>query len=90
MEHLDCFSSETVTEFVHRLSAWEDELNRLTSSQSDLEVQFDIALLQKLASTLREQLSEVRTYQFQPGKNLRFNVFSRFLVDNLPKGFYEP
>ena len=62
----DCFSSETVTEFVRRLSAWEDELDRLTSSQSDLEVQIDIALLQKLARTLREQLSQVRTWQFQP------------------------
>ena len=62
----DCFSSETVTEFVWRLSAWEDELDLLTSYQSDLEVQIDIALLQKLARTLREQLSEVRTWEFQP------------------------
>jgi len=62
----DCFSSETVTEFVWRLSAWEDELDLLTSYQSDLEVQIDIALLQKLARTLREQLSEVRTWESQP------------------------
>jgi hypothetical protein len=62
----DCFSSETVTEFVQRLSAWEDELDLLTSYPSGLEVQIDIALLQKLARTLREQLSEVRTWEFQP------------------------
>ena len=62
----DCFSSETVTEFVRRLSTWEDELDRLASCQSDLEGQIDIALLQKLARTLREQLSEVRTWEFQP------------------------
>jgi len=62
----DCFSSETVTEIVRRLSAWEGELDRLTSYQSDLEVQIDIAMLQKLARTLREQLSEVRTWEFQP------------------------
>jgi len=62
----DCFSSETVTEFVRRLSAWEDELDLLTSYESDLEVHIDIALLQKLARTLREQLSEVRSWEFQP------------------------
>ena len=62
----DCFSSETVTEFVRRLSAWEDELDLLVLYQSDLEVHIDIALLQKLARTLREQLSEVRSWEFQP------------------------
>ena len=62
----DCFSSETVTEFVRRLSAWEDELGLLSSYELDLKVQIDIALLQKLARTLREQLSEVRSWQFQP------------------------
>jgi len=62
----DCFSSETVTEIVRRLSAWEDELDRLASYQSDLAVQIDIALLQKLAHTLREQLAEARTWEFQP------------------------
>ena len=61
----DCFSSETVTEFVRRLSDWEDELDLLTS-QSDMDAHIDIALLQKLARTLREQLSEVRTWEFQP------------------------
>ena len=62
----DCFSSGTVTEIVRQLSAWEDELELLTSYQPDLEVQIDIALLQKFARTLREQLSEVRTWEFQP------------------------
>ncbi|MFQ5996804.1 MAG: DUF885 family protein [Dehalococcoidales bacterium] len=62
----DCFSSESVTEIVRRLSAWEDELDMLALNQSDLEVQIDIALLQKLARTLREQLSEVRIWESQP------------------------
>ncbi len=62
----DCFSSETVTEFVRRLSAWENELDLLNSYEADLEGQIDIALLQKLARTLREQLSEVRSWEFQP------------------------
>jgi len=62
----DGFSSETVTEFVRRLSTWENELNLLTSYESDLEVHIDIALWQKLARTLREQLSQVRSWEFQP------------------------
>jgi len=62
----DCFTSETVREFVRRLSAWEDELDLLTSYQSDLEVQIDIALLQNFARALREQLSQVRTWESQP------------------------
>ena len=62
----DCFSSETVTGLVRQLSAWEDELDRLASYQPDLAVQIDITLLQKLARTLREQLAEVRTWEFQP------------------------
>ncbi|GAI68786.1 unnamed protein product, partial [marine sediment metagenome] len=33
----NCFSSETVTEFVQRLSSCEDELDLLASSESDLE-----------------------------------------------------
>ena len=62
----DCFSSESVTEVVRRLSAWEDELDGLALNQPGLEVQIDIALLQKLARTLREQLSEVRIWESQP------------------------
>jgi len=62
----DSFSSEAVTEIVQRLSVWEDELNHLDSSQLDLAVHIDIALLQKIARTLREQLSEVRFWECQP------------------------
>lgn len=62
----DCFSKETVKEFVHKLSAWEEELSKLALHPSDLALQMDIALLQKLACTLREQLSEVKTWESQP------------------------
>ena len=55
----DCFSSEAITDFVWHLSAWKDELDRLSSHESELEVQIDIALLQRIACTPREQLSEV-------------------------------
>jgi len=69
----DRFSPENITAFVRRLSAWEDKLNALSSSlgsardgKSFLETQTDMAMLQKLARTLREQLSEVRTWETQP------------------------
>ena len=63
----DRFSAETVSDFVRRLSNWGNELDQLSSyHQSDLDVQIDSALLKKLAQTLREQLSEVRTWESQP------------------------
>jgi len=62
----DCFSSESVTESVRRLSTCEDELRLLAPYQSDLEVNIDVALLQKSTRTLREQLSEVRVWESQP------------------------
>ena len=67
----DCFSRDTVTEFVKTLSTWESKLGLLThrkseSDQSDLDEQIDISLLLKVATTLREHLSEVRTWEYQP------------------------
>ena len=62
----DCFASETVTEITQHLFAWEHELELIDQSQSDLEVCIDINLLQKIARTIREQLSEVRSWEFQP------------------------
>ena len=62
----DYFSSDTVTEFEPLWSHWEDELAGLDSGKPSLEVQTDIAILQSIARTLREQLSEVRSWKFQP------------------------
>jgi len=69
----DRFSPENIAAFVRRFSVWEDKLKLLSSSleiprdvKSSLEAQTDIAMLQKLACTLREQLSEVRTWETQP------------------------
>jgi hypothetical protein len=62
----DCFSPETVADVVRQLSAWEDELGRLDAPELELAVRIDIALLRKLAHTLREQLAEVRTWEVQP------------------------
>jgi len=62
----DCFSPEVIADVVRQLSAWEDELDRLGTTESGLATQIDIALLRKLARTLREQLAEVRTWEFQP------------------------
>lgn len=62
----DAFSPEAVSEFIGKLSSWEDELDKLNSDHKNLDAQIDIALLKKLAGTLREQLSEVKTWQYQP------------------------
>ncbi len=62
----DCFSPEAVADVVRQLSAWEDELDQLGTTESELAVRVDIALLRKLARTLREQLAEVRTWEVQP------------------------
>jgi uncharacterized protein (DUF885 family) len=62
----DDFSSDAVADIVTKLSGWENELDQLNSNHLDLDTQIDIALLQKLIRTLREQLSEVRTWQCQP------------------------
>ncbi len=62
----DDFSSDAVADIGKKLSGWGNELDQLSSSHLDLDTQIDIALLQKLARTLREQLSEVRTWQCQP------------------------
>lgn len=62
----DCFSKERVTEFVKRLSNWEEELRLLGSYESDTDRYIDIALLQSFIRTLREQLSEIRVWESQP------------------------
>ncbi|MFC1915552.1 DUF885 family protein [Chloroflexota bacterium] len=62
----DQFSPDTITDFAQQVSAWRNELDRLSAHESDLQVQIDINLLRKLVLTLREQLSEVRSWEFQP------------------------
>jgi len=62
----DRFSSETVAELARDLSAREHELEQIDRPQSDPELQADINLLQGLVRTLREQLSELRSWEFQP------------------------
>ncbi|MGA1789904.1 MAG: DUF885 family protein [bacterium] len=65
-EAWDDFSGDSVTETIRRLSAWEDALDLLASHPSDPDEQIDIRRLQKMARTLREQLSEVRFWETQP------------------------
>lgn len=62
----DHFSSDAINEAVQRLSFWEDELGLLNSTGLDLEQQTDIALLKRVIQVLREQLSLVRSWEFQP------------------------
>jgi len=62
----DNFSADAVEETVQRLSSWEGELDALSSNELDSESQIDTALLKKMVRSLREQLSEVRTWESQP------------------------
>ena len=62
----DDFSRDTVTESIRRLSTWEDALDPPGANPSNQDEQIDIALLKKMARTLREQLSEIRFWETQP------------------------
>lgn len=62
----DRFSADVVADIGKNLSAWENELDQFRSLQLDLNTEIDIALLQKVARTLQEQLSEVQTWKHQP------------------------
>jgi hypothetical protein len=62
----DHFSSETIINFIGKFSKWKEELNLLLSNQKDFDTQIDILLLKNLISTLREQLEEVRVWEYQP------------------------
>jgi len=62
----DRFCPETVAEVAEGLSAWEYELEEIDRSRPAPELQADINLLRGLVRTLREQLSEVRGWEFQP------------------------
>jgi len=62
----DRFSPGTIAEFTRRLSAWEERFDRLLPAEYDPGILAEISLYRKVARTLREQLSEVRTWQTQP------------------------
>lgn len=62
----DRFSPGTVGEFTKRLSAWEKRFDRLLLYEKEPDALAEIFLYKKVARTLREQLSDVRTWQTQP------------------------
>ena len=62
----DNFSTDSIEETVRRLSSWEGELDVLSLNESDSASQIDTALLKKMMRSLREQLSDVRTWESQP------------------------
>jgi hypothetical protein len=62
----DRFNPETVDEFATRLSAWEGKFDLLLLSEKDQDTLAEISLYKKIARTLREQLSDVRTWETQP------------------------
>ncbi|MGA1796382.1 MAG: DUF885 family protein [bacterium] len=63
----DRFSPQGVGDLANRLSAWEDAFARCAAAGSvDADTRIDLHLLTGFARTLREQVSEVRTWQTQP------------------------
>jgi len=62
----DRFSPETIAQFARRLSGWEGRFDRLLLYEKDPDSCAEISLYKKIARTLREQLSDVRTWQRQP------------------------
>ncbi|MGA1845220.1 MAG: DUF885 family protein [bacterium] len=63
----DRFSPQGVAELAGNLSAWEEALARCAADGSlDADARIDLNLLTGFARTLREQVSEVRTWQTQP------------------------
>ena len=62
----DNYSQEAIADLIGHLSMWNNELDHLASHKMNCESNIDIALIQKLIMTLREQLSEVRVWEYQP------------------------
>jgi hypothetical protein len=67
----DNFSEDAVCSFAKRLAGYEKDLDTFQhhhedAVQEDLETQIDLSLLKSTVSTLREQLTEVRTWEKQP------------------------
>lgn len=65
-EQWDCFSATTIDQLGQQLARWERELAPAVGAQSTRQLALDLALFQKVAQTLREQLTEVRAWERQP------------------------
>jgi hypothetical protein len=67
----DAFSESAVNSFARKLLEYETVLDRIkirqaNMAQQDLEKQVDLSFLKQTITTLREQLTEVRTWEKQP------------------------
>lgn len=62
----DNFSPDFIMDTARSLSEWETELSKLETKSSHSDLSIDITLLKTIAKTLREQLTEVRTWERQP------------------------
>ena len=70
-EKWDSFSPDAVEDFATKLSEWENELDQLRTRLAEAEHSgsdegIDVALLLKVTRTLKEQLSDVRFWEYQP------------------------
>ena len=78
----DHFSLDAIEETVHRLSSWEDELRRLSLKGAGFQLQIDANILQKILRSLREQLAEVRSWEFQP--TFYLTIICTGLAESIP------
>ena len=62
----DCFSEDIITDLSLRMTDWEGQLDQIKPNLHQLNSRIDAALLQKVVRNLREQLTEVRAWQYQP------------------------
>ncbi|MDZ7334846.1 MAG: DUF885 domain-containing protein [candidate division KSB1 bacterium] len=62
----DDFSPEAVQETVMQLGGWETQIASMNTLALGLNEQIELALLKKFVITLREQLAEIRFWQWQP------------------------
>ncbi|MFH1625969.1 MAG: DUF885 family protein [Pseudomonadota bacterium] len=62
----DDFSPETVEEVARKLSMWEEALRRPPGNHLGQNALIDVSMIRRVASTLREELTEVRFQQTQP------------------------
>lgn len=64
----DNFTPDFITHFIKRLSSWENKLDQLfhSISETSSDRHAELVLLKKLVHTLKEHLSETRTWETQP------------------------
>jgi len=62
----DCFDPDNINEVIQKLSTYESQLELLKANELYTQQQIDVALLGKVVSSIRFQLSDIRFWKIQP------------------------